>query len=328
MKRSTRKTGPQSAMSFWCVALSALVIACGDGGTGPSAPPVGPIGPIPEGLTGKVAFVTSAVVATSNGSHTESRVHVIDMADPIDRVVYAAPNDVSIEGLSWHPNAQQLVVQTLLFQVDANGHNQSTWQLHSVNATGSQDFILFPSSLPKYHPSYGPDGRLAYFSGWSDDPNAGIFIDAHPTHSVPYAGASHLSWRPDASAIIYSGPGIGLQELTLESGAVTELLPLEGGETIQAPAVSADGTRIALVRLGGSRNSQEIWTADASGANPQQLTTGSSDDSPAWTPNDSYLAFSRWVSTSPGIYVMPAGGGTPVRVVSVSPGAGSMNWSR
>jgi Tol biopolymer transport system component len=210
----------------------------------------------------------------------------------------------------------------------ANGHNQSTWQLHSVNATGSQDFILFPSSLPKYHPSYGPDGRLAYFSGWSDDPNAGIFIDAHPTHSVPYASASHLSWRPDASAIIYSGPGIGLQELTLESGAVTELLPLEGGETIQAPAVSADGTRIALVRLGGSRNSQEIWTADASGANPQQLTTGSSDDSPAWTPNDSYLAFSRWVSTSPGIYVMPAGGGTPVRVVSVSPGAGSMSWSR
>jgi hypothetical protein len=103
--------------AFWPAVLS-LALACGDGGTGPSIPTVGTIGPIPDGLTGKVAFVISGVVTSSGGSHVESKVHMIDMASPADRVIYTAPPNFSIQGLTWAPSAQNVVVQTTLFQVD------------------------------------------------------------------------------------------------------------------------------------------------------------------------------------------------------------------
>jgi hypothetical protein len=122
--------------AFWPAVLS-LALACGDGGTGPSIPTVGTIGPIPDGLTGKVAFVISGVVTSSGGSHVESKVHMIDMASPADRVIYTAPPNFSIQGLTWAPSAQNVVVQTTLFQVDPDGHNTSIWQFHSVTTAGA-----------------------------------------------------------------------------------------------------------------------------------------------------------------------------------------------
>jgi Tol biopolymer transport system component len=60
---------------------------------------------------------------------------------------------------------------------------------------------------------------------------------------------------------------------------------------IQEPAVSPDGALIAMLRFGGTRQLQEIWTATASGSGAQQLTVGFNDDFPAWTPGGTYLAF-------------------------------------
>jgi len=314
--------------AFWPAVLS-LALACGDGGTGPSIPTVGTIGPIPDGLTGKVAFVISGVVTSSGGSHVESKVHMIDMASPADRVIYTAPPNFSIQGLTWAPSAQNVVVQTTLFQVDPDGHNTSIWQFHSVTTAGADTPFGYGRSGPLFHPAYSPNSRLAYFGGFSDDPTAGIFVDGSPIHPVPFSSSSYLSWRPDVNAIIYSGLGIGLQELKLDGGAVRELFAREGDETIQEPAVSPDGSRFAMLRLGGNRNLQEIWTIDSAGANPQQLTAGFGDGFPAWTPNGTYLAFSRYGGNAPGIYVMPSSGGTPVRVVAISSqGTGPMAWSR
>jgi hypothetical protein len=243
-----------------------LAVACGDGGTGPGHPQVGPIGPFPLGLTGKLAFVIAGVVTTSAGAQTEAKVHVVDVASATDHVIYTGAANVSIEGLAWAPDGQHLVVQTFLFQLDQDGNNRSIWQLHSLNASGTEDRIIFGSSAPEYHPAYSASGRLAYFAGWSDDPAAGIYIDGGPILPVLSSGASYLSWVPDGSAIVYSGQGTGLQELRLADNTVTQLVPPEGEEVIQEPAVSPDGALIAMLRFGGTRQLQEIWTATASGS--------------------------------------------------------------
>jgi Tol biopolymer transport system component len=309
-------------------ALLSLALACGDGGTGPSAPTIGPIGPFPQGMTGKVAFVVSRVVTSSAEAHTESQVHVIDVANPTDRVIYTAPPNVSIQGLTWSPDAQRVVAQTFLSRVDSDGNNRSIWQLHSVNVASTQEVILFPSSAPQYHPAYSSTGRLAYFAGWSDDPAAGIFVDGQPKHAVASEGSSYLSWTPDESTIIYSRQGLGLQELTLQSGSVRQLVAPEAEEVIQQPAVSPDGTTIAMLRFGGTRHGQEIWTLTAAGDGAQRLTDGFGDEFPGWTPNGAYVAFVRSGPAQPGIYVIPASGGTPTRVVGISePALGPMSWS-
>ncbi len=299
--------------SMLLVLLLSLALGCGgDGGTGPT---VGRIGPFPAGLTGKVALVTEGVITSGSVSYTQTKVHVIDLADPVDRVIYTA-QDVDLQGLTWAPDGQHLLIQTLKFQIGPNGENQSTWELHLLNIVGTQDQFIFEGSGPESHPGYSANGRLAYFGGWSPTTGAdsqGIYIDGNLTLLLSWDANSYLSWAPDGSALVYSG----LNRLTLADSNVALLLPPDSGEVITQPAYSPDGARIAIMRFAGRRKGQEIWTVTATGADGQQLTAGFYDAFPTWTPRGQYIAFAREGSSAPGVYLIASGGGTPTRVVSV-----------
>ena len=312
----TIKSGFASFGQLGVIPLLVLALACGgDGGTGPGEPLVGPIGPFPSDLTGKVAFGTRAVITTSSRAHTETKVHVIDIAHPDDQVIFTA-QDVWLEGLTWSPDGEHLVIETHQPQdPGSNGENRDVIQLRSLNLTGTEDQVVFDGSGPEFHPAYSADGRLAYFAGWSDDPSSGIFISGHSIHPLVYDGSSWLSWSPDGSALVYTWESTGLSELALGGGNVTQLIAPEGGEVIEEPAYSPDGTRIAIMRFAGTRQGEEIWTVTATGENPQRLTTGFSDEFPAWTPGGKYIAFSRLGSSSPGIYLIAPSGGPASRVV-------------
>lgn len=313
-------------------ALLSLALACG-AGTEPNrggGGAIGPIGPFPTGLTGKVAFVTYTHVTSPPQPHSEQEVHVIGIADPADRAIYTT-QDVDVEGLTWAPDGEHLVIQTFKLKVGPNGENQSTWQLHLLNMAGN-DQVFFYGTWPQvaYHPAYGADGRLAYF-GYNC-----ITILGGSTYPNLWDANSYLSWAPDGSALVYTQEFAyaqqftGLMKLTLADLSLTQLVAPDGGEVITQPAVSPDGARIAIMRFGGGRHHQEIWTVTAAGADAQQVTTGFEDYSPSWTPGGQHIVFARTYGSAPGIYLIAPSGGTPTRVVGVSEPTfvTSVAWSR
>jgi Tol biopolymer transport system component len=309
------------------ITLLVLALACsGDGGTGPSEPAIGPIGPFPPDLLGKVAFGTRAVITTSSGAYIETKVHVVDIAHPEDRVIFTA-RDIYLEGLTWSPDGEHLVLQTHQPQnPGSNGENRDVIQLHSVDLAGTEDHVVFDGSGPKFHPEYSADGRLAYFAGVSNDPSSGIFINGQPVHPLLYDANSWMSWRPDGVALAYTWESTGLSELALGGGSVTQLIAPEGGEVIGEPAYSPDGASIAIMRFSGARQGEELWIVTATGADPQRLTAGFSDDSPAWTPGGKYIAFSRLANSNPGIYLIAPHGSAAIRVIGGE--VGLVAWSR
>ncbi len=93
------------------------------------------------------------------------------------------------------------------------------------------------------------------------------------------------------------------------------------------PAYSSDGKRIAFES--GRTGNEEVWTANADGSEPTQLTTFGKawSGSPAWSPDDRQIAFDSNAAGTWNVYVMPAQGGKPVRFTR---GAGSSirpSWS-
>jgi len=304
-----------------------VAFACSDS-TGPSGPVNRPIGPFPADLTGSVAIVISGVVTTSGRAYTKSEVHVINVADSEDRIIYEGEN-VYVQGLTWAPDNSRIVVNIYRPQEPGpNGENRDILIMHSMNLFGTEERVIFDGLGPEGHPAYSAGGRLAYFAGWSDAPATGIYVDGRPMHHMQWWDAgSYLSWSPDGTVLVYTGPSRdGLNKLTLSDGNLTQLLHVEEGEDIWQPAYSPDGLRIALVRFGGDPPVEEIWTVTADGSDPFQVTPGSS---PVWTPGGTYLAFVRYGSQG-GVYMIPPAGGTAVRVVGAAAERGyvsALAWS-
>ena len=86
------------------------------------------------------------------------------------------------------------------------------------------------------------------------------------------------------------------------------------------PAVSPDGTRIAVAR--GPAGSRDLWVMDvARSSTTKQLTFDpADDDNPVWSPDGRNLAFSSTRTGQPKLYIKPADGSNEERVLIDQPG--------
>ena len=81
-----------------------------------------------------------------------------------------------------------------------------------------------------------------------------------------------------------------------------------GGLPAGDPSASPDGARIAFVSRRPGEQS-DIWVVNADATSETQLTAGSArDESPAWSPDGSTLAFARTIGTTTGIWLIDADG--------------------
>ncbi|WP_183094039.1 PD40 domain-containing protein [Nocardioides stalactiti] len=83
------------------------------------------------------------------------------------------------------------------------------------------------------------------------------------------------------------------------------------------PEFSPDGTQVAFTAYGAPGDGDGIWTVErpfSYGDEALQLTDRSSDTDPTWSPDGSRIAFLRKEAGGNGIFVVPAGGGTPIEV--------------
>ncbi len=107
------------------------------------------------------------------------------------------------------------------------------------------------------------------------------------------------------------------------------------------PALSPDGRNVVYVLTtvdtSSDKNVTSLWRASindregASSAPARQLTRGTADSSPAWSPDGTTIAFLRADSASqPGptqLWLLAADGGEPEQVTTLPLGAGAPAWS-
>jgi Tol biopolymer transport system component len=99
------------------------------------------------------------------------------------------------------------------------------------------------------------------------------------------------------------------------------------------PAWSPDGTKIAFssTRDGGGPAMMgvpaEIYVMNADGSNPTRLTIDGGNDEPAWSPDGTRIAFTKYKDGSADIYVMGADGSNPTRLTTADVTDDEPAWS-
>ena len=102
------------------------------------------------------------------------------------------------------------------------------------------------------------------------------------------------------------------------------------------PQVSADGSRVAFVRVTVNEKkdgySTAIWTVSTASGETRQLTNGPRDTTPRWSPDSRYLLFVRAPEVSgrteaPQLFMLAMAGGEPFQFTSLPRGAGGPQWS-
>src|ERR1041385_4785138 len=103
------------------------------------------------------------------------------------------------------------------------------------------------------------------------------------------------------------------------------------------PQVSPDGTRAAFVRVTVNEKKEgydnSIWSVAMTGdEEPHQLTKGTHDSSPRWSPDGKYLLFVRATQMDgkpehPQLAILPMTGGDSFVFTDLPKGAGNPVWA-
>jgi acid phosphatase type 7 len=200
---------------------------------------------------------------------------------------------------------------------------KATGQLYMRQASGRGATRLFAAGRPR-DPVFSPQGRrLAYGTGdgrlWISLTNGSA-----PLPLVTRVAPSRdPTWSPGGDRIAFAGGPQGARDLfsiVADSTGLSQLTFSPDDE--YAPAWSSRG-QIAYVRAAG-RSRGDIATIPGAGGRSRRLTRGRADDeSPAWSPSGSRIAFTRNSS----LYVMGANGRHLRRVTRLPKPVTAPAWS-
>jgi DNA-binding winged helix-turn-helix (wHTH) protein len=120
-------------------------------------------------------------------------------------------------------------------------------------------------------------------------------------------------------------PGIWRLDLAHANPNARKLV-ISGGGRNEGPQLSADGKRLAF--MSDRSGIMEIWTSDADGSHPLQLTSMGPCGSPQWSPDGRWIAFDSTNQNSAGVFFISAEGGPITTHVDLHAESVVPRWSR
>ena len=194
------------------------------------------------------------------------------------------------------------------------------------SAAGPPQPLLPQLTLRGMAPSFSHDGRklaLGVFrpgGGWSlwmaDSDGSRV----EPARAAPIA-RSHFSWLRDGRVVVTEvlpNRG-GMRLVAVDPASGREELLLASDRPMWTARVSADGRRVAFMRMASEDDVFQVWTADLPGGPPRQLTNDPEGLGwPSWSPDGRTLAVEALRRGDTVLALMPAEGG-PLRPLASRP---------
>ncbi len=188
---------------------------------------------------------------------------------------------------SWSPDGTAIAFSS---------NRDGDFEIYLVDPDGSDVRQITHDEVDEFVPAWSPDGsRIAYVRQDDGRHIRVMAADGTADHAVTIGPGDqwYPTWSPDGRRLAY------------EAGGVIWIVPVDGGDPIRLPISRirvamypawAPGPDIAFISDG------DLWSVSEDGTDLARLTGTPSDDStPAWSPDDSTIAFGRshWVANGP-----------------------------
>ena len=186
------------------------------------------------------------------------------------------------------------------------------FEIHIMDADGSNQRNLTNHPDNDYSPSWSPDGTKIAFSSWRDGEGEIYVMDADGSNprnfTNHYSDDQFPSWSPDGTKIAFTSDRDGNLEIYVMDADGSNQRNLTNHPYHDwVPSWSPDSTKIAF--MSNRDGEYEIYVMDADGSIIMRLTNNSAYDCyPSWSPDGTKIAFESERDGHPEIHVMDADG--------------------